>query len=162
MSISPQERFYNNSKSLSQQLSCILSQDHIKSNLSFDPSVIDKVFTFISGSDKEKFIEGFIERTHDIWDNIKLKNKHFFVENASKILGNSLNPQYLNDILKVFEDKEDGTCLIDDDDIETIYSYLFAMVKPSIRYVEKNKSTFPSINLEQVMNSWSMRPTLKI
>lgn len=95
----------------------------------FGENFIVVVGDVLSGKDGRLLITQFIVRSYKYWDTIKLKNEKFFINNAD-IIFNEIPDNYIKQFKKLFENN-----LLDDDDKECIWAFVFSLVKISIKYL---------------------------
>ena len=144
MSAAPEEeRFAKNTTILAQAVHEGVKRLYDSGYKTINPSMVEMAITMISSFDKNYLIQGFIENSHKhCWDNIKVKDEKFFVENAKDIF-KYLPMDEINMFKDVFTTTDaNGNSVVSRSLKNQIWDLLHAMVKISIKYIHKNRSPY--------------------
>jgi hypothetical protein len=118
----------------------ILETPRVKPHVKFPPALILIGLKYIQKKGNKNLVEGFIKQTYKFWDKIHEKDRDYLVENASDFVGPSVPKERLRGIVTVFsQEGKDGQKIISDDDTESLFRFLFALIRISILYIHETR-----------------------
>lgn len=84
---------------------------------------------FVKTSDDRTLIRNFIQNSYQYWPQINEKKEDFFLKH-SNVIFNMIDQNYVNSFKQLFQNN-----LISEDEKESIWMYVFSLVKISIKYL---------------------------
>jgi hypothetical protein len=120
-----------------------------------NPLLVELASTVIMNFDKHQLIQGFIENSHiSCWDNIKMRNEEFFVNNSGEIFKH-LPAGEVNLFKDLFTTKDqNGNSVVEQSFKNQVWTLFDAMVKISIKYIHKNRSPYSTNENGVVVNKY--------
>lgn len=138
----PVDKFFINMMDTTTVVRYLVEKLNKHGNYSVSVSVVDIAKAALLVFSRETLIRGFIIGSYDFWDSIKNKNDNV-IEDHSDIIFGGFSSTYVDGFKEMFKaKKEDGSLIINQKDRETIWTFLHALVKISIRYVHEMREPY--------------------
>jgi len=137
-----EERFADNTKGLSELTCNLVEQAYKDKYTTISPELVKIASCFIENMDKVVILESFVEYSHTFWDQIKERRREFFMENAGNIF-KDLPVSNVSAFKMLFTTyKPDGSLIISDDSINSLWEFFDSLIKICIKYVHKKRKPF--------------------
>lgn len=103
------------------------------------PKLVAMGEDYLKKFDSKKIIEEFIKHSHEHWEQIRLRQEIFFIENAHVVFKQlPIESENINAFKLFFTAKhDDGKDIVVIDDRKAIWEIFESLVKISIKYVHK-------------------------
>lgn len=157
MAIPPEEvRFATNCNKLIEIAGSTTTTLYNAGKTNVQPMLVELVRCILQNYNQVSLIEGFIRHSHIHWDNIRMSEEVFFIENASSIFGH-----LPADKVNLFRDMftavdEQNKPIVDVETREAIWKLMHAMVKISIKYCAKKNYLSDKINPREHALAWGI------
>lgn len=135
----PEDRFHQNVLALTELVHDIVINVHERGFEIVNPNLIGLVNGFLKGYNKTKLIRSFITYSYPHWDQIRIRDSHFFDKNAMEIFRDlPINNVDAFKSLYTLKDKN-GNDVIADDDREAVWDFFHSLVKIGIKYIHQGR-----------------------
>lgn len=135
-------KFRSTASDMCHLVSNIVDDMNDRGVIDLSPGIIRIAAEWIQGNEPTELLSLFIQHSSDYWDMIMERDTSFFVESADKMFGSSfLGEVKAFKIILTAKDKK-GRRILTDEDEDSIWDYLIALVKQSTKYILANEDDF--------------------
>lgn len=144
MDVSEKDRFKKTLIEFSQRCLDIYNDCYKRNNIKkeFGENFIVVIGDVLSGKDGRQLITQFIIRSFEYWNLIKRTDEKFFINN-SNVIFNGVPDNYIKQFKELFEKD-----LLNNDDKDCIWEFVFTLVKISIKYLHLHPKFCIENNIE--------------
>jgi hypothetical protein len=149
------ERFFMNVEGLFQLISELVNSAYQNGYKVVSPYLVNFAGFVLFKLDKNFVLNTFIEKSHEHWEQIRLKDEDFFVSSAGTVFA-GLPLDSVNAFKELFLLKtKTGERFVSDDDRDALWEYFESLVRISIHYLQEDpkRNTF-GIDLEKTSALW--------
>lgn len=150
---SDEERFSRNIIDVVRVIKELITICYSEGKTLIKPSLITLAQAALESYDKNALIENFISFSFKFWDQILNKEDRFFIDNSESIFA-GLPVNHVNAFRELFEVKEDGKCIITDDEKNCVFLYFISFVKISLHYIHKKREPVIVIKNDKKIKLW--------
>lgn len=149
------ERFFMNVEGLFQLISELVNSAYQSGYKIVSPYLVNFAGFVLFKLDKHFVIRTFIEKSHEHWEQIRLKDEDFFLNSAGKVFA-GLPMDNVNAFKELFTlNMKNGEKFVSDDDRDAIWEYFESLVRISIHYLQENPSrNIWKIDMDKTISLW--------
>lgn len=105
--------------------------------------------------DKEFVLKTFVEKSHENWEQIRMRDEDFFVHKAGKVFA-GLPLDSVNAFKELFLLRNaKGERFITEDDRDALWDYFESLIRISIHYLQEHpEKNLWNIDVEDVFQKW--------
>lgn len=171
----PEDRLRDNIKGLIDLCRDIIADAADKGFGGINIGLIDVAALTLAKWNQTELINDFIDKSHEYWDKIRLREENFFRSNMATIFAN-VPLIDMGAVAGLFDATQPGTTelLVPKEDRDAVWDFLTAMVKICIKYIHNERKPcvrkvgdtykpfyqrefFPNIRLEQHAKQWDIK-----
>lgn len=138
--------------------------------IELDPSLCDVAIKILEGVDSHRIVDGFLQRSYNYWDKIKLKDEPFLLANAEILFGELPNNVIQTFVSMMLAKNDEGKSFVPDETKECVWELIHAMIKGAIKYVHESRCPkeidgkkqytvefFPKIRVSKEIEIWKIK-----
>jgi len=142
---SEEQRFAENINGLIQLVYEIIKDISGKGYQLVNPELVKLAGALISKFDPKVVLDAFINYSHEHWDQIKERNRQFFVDHADQIFRDLPIGDNLQTFKKLFALKDpSGSYVVDGDDLDCMWDFFDGNVKIAVKYIHREREKLVS------------------
>ena len=163
MQVPPSKRFVDTIDVIIEIITECADRLNPYSSEKIDIVTLNLIRTGIKIMDSNIIINNFISNSYKYWDQIKQRDKNFFIDNAIDIFGHLSDGEakkHIDGLKNIFTCKDNQDKLvIDGDTIDSIWEGFQILIKISINHIYKNNSNknFDYINITNESKKWNVQ-----
>ena len=143
-----EERFAANINGFTNYLSQIVGELQKRNLTNIQPVLIIAAGAYLQVQGKHELIRGFIERSHNWWDSVRVRDETTFFQNTHRIFG-ELPQDQVNNFTVLFESKDDkGEPIVNQTARNEIWRIFGSLIKISIKYAYINQTYWKCSGLD--------------
>jgi hypothetical protein len=161
------ERFFLNVDGLFHLISELVNSAYQSGHKIVSPYLINFAGFVLFKLEKEFVLKTFIEKSHEHWEQVRLRDEDFFIHRAGKVFA-GLPLDSVNAFKELFLLKstkggtENGTGgsgerFVSEDDRDALWDYFESLVRISIHYLQEHpEKNIWNIDVEKVFTQWKI------
>jgi hypothetical protein len=149
------DRFFMNVEGLFQLISELVNSAYQSGHKIVSPYLVNFAGFVVFRLDKAFIMKTFIEKSHNHWEQIRLKDEDFFITSAGKVFA-GLPTSEVNAFKELFLLRlPNGDRFVSEDDRDAIWEYFESLVRISIHYLQENPDKNKwGIDMEKIISLW--------
>jgi len=149
------ERFFMNVEGLFQLISELVSSAYQSGYKIVSPYLVNFAGFVLFKLDKEFVLKTFIEKSHQHWEQIRVRDEEFFVHSAGKVFA-GLPLDSVNAFKELFLlNTTKGERFVSEDDRDAMWDYFESLVRIAIHYLQEHpEKNIWKIDMDQTVSKW--------
>jgi hypothetical protein len=149
------DRFFMNVEGLFQLISELVNSAYQSGYKIVSPYLVNFAGFVLFRLDKKFVIDTFIEKSHNHWEEIRVKDEEFFISSAGTVFA-GLPLDSVNAFKELFLLKtKTGERFVSEDDRDALWEYFESLVRISIHYLQEDpKRNKWGIDMDKVISQW--------
>ena len=155
------ERFFLNVEGLFNLVSELVNSAYQSGYKIVSPYLINFAGFVLFKLDKEFVLKTFIEKSHEHWEEIRIRDEDFFINRAGKVFAglplDSVNAFKELFLLRCSNGNGLGERFVSEDDRDALWDYFESLVRISIHYLQEHpEKNIWKIDVEKVFTQWKI------